>query len=156
LAALVILGTILAGMVMAKARHTRQIVLTQQRQVALRLADQLINRWWMSPQGVPINQRGALEGDVAWTWETRVVENTAIENLGGRVVRVEVRPAQTQEIRPSTDDETLIAVELVLPDPNRLPAPAEETAQDKATRPSVVQQEKEPNVNINSNTGAEN
>jgi len=119
LAALVIMGTLLAGMVMAKARHTRQIALTQQRRAALRVADQLIAGWWGSPQGVPINARGAVDRDAAWLWETRVVENAAIEHLGARVVRVEVRAAEVQPQPLSAAPAALVAIELVLPDPER-------------------------------------
>ena len=119
LAALVILGTLLAGMVMAKARHTRQIALTRQRQDALRLADQLLSRWWASPAGVPVNARGIADPDNLWTWETRLVNNPAIEDLGARVVRVEVRPASANVGDGPSDGPSTVAVELVLPDPEK-------------------------------------
>ena len=63
LAALVLLGTILTGLVMAKSHHTRQLARTAERQTGIRLADQLITRWWTSPQGIPVDQRGAIDGD---------------------------------------------------------------------------------------------
>ena len=116
LGALVIMGTILAGSVMAKAHHTRQLAQARQRQIAVHLIDELVSRWWTTPQGVPINQHGIVEQNPAWIWETRVVPNAAVDNLGVRVVRVEVRPEQGENTGLPTDNQITVAVDLVLPD----------------------------------------
>lgn len=105
-------------MVLAKARHTRQIARTAQRRQAVRAADRLIAAWWVRESGVPIGQAGPLDADAGLHWQTRLVDSDPIGELGARVVRVEIlslRPAadaQTEPIR-----ETLFAVDLVVPDP---------------------------------------
>lgn len=116
LAALVILGTLLTGIVVAKSRHMRQIAQTRERLAAVRLADQLISRWWSTPDEMPINQRGATE-DPAWVWETRLESNPAVEAMGGRVLRVMVRPAEAGML--SGPEEREIVVDLVLPGPEK-------------------------------------
>jgi prepilin-type N-terminal cleavage/methylation domain-containing protein len=121
LAALVLLGTILTGLVMAKSHHTRQLARTAARQTAVRRVDELITRWWTSSQGVPIDQRGTVDGESSWIWETRLVQNDALQTLGTRVVRVIVRPA-SGDIGIATDDQEAISVDLVLPDPDLIRA----------------------------------
>ena len=116
-AALAIMGTILAGVVMAKSRHTRQLALAQRQAVAVRAADELISAWWTASRGVPIGLSGTTPTAENLAWETHLVENQAIQALGARVVRVEIRDV-TPGQQPSADSAApLVAVELVVPDP---------------------------------------
>lgn len=118
LAAVAILGTILVGVVMAKSRHTRQMAATGRQDAAVRAADELIAAWWASPRGVPIGESGGCGADGSLRWQTGVVANKEIEAMGARVVRVEVRSSSASvdgQARPG------VAVDLVLPDPNRRP-----------------------------------
>jgi prepilin-type N-terminal cleavage/methylation domain-containing protein len=143
LAALVLLGTILTGLVMAKSHHTRQLTRTAERQTGIRLADELITRWWTSPQGIPVDQRGAIDGDSSWVWDTRLVPNDALQTLGTRVVRVTVRPV-SNDFGTATDDQAAVSVDLVLPDPDliRTQNRAIETRDKDALRKvPVVEQE---------------
>ena len=116
LAALVIMGTILTGLVMAKSHHTRQLAIAREQQAATHVLDSLLSQWWSSPQGVPINQRGSIEKDGRWTWESRTVPNSAIQETGARVVRVELRPAAGEAERAPENSQLTVAVELVLPE----------------------------------------
>ena len=118
-AAIVILGTILVGIVLAKARHTRQLALAQQLQVAVRAADDLLAGWWISPQGVPPQARGQLDTQPAMVWETRVVANPPVQKLGARVVQLQVylQPRVDDPVGIDTVEKPLVHVELVLPDP---------------------------------------
>jgi hypothetical protein len=129
-AAVAILGTVLVGIVLAKARHTRQLARAQRLSAAVRAADELIAAWWTSPAGVPVGAWGVAGTDGSLAWETRQVPNGPIERLGARVVRVEVReaaprapgsPAVAQGDSPRRADEPLVAVELVLPSPEVRP-----------------------------------
>lgn len=117
-AAIAILGTVLVSTVIAKSLHTRQLALAQRQQLAVRAADELISKWWASSTGIPIGEQGVMDGELKLRWETRVVANAAIRSWGARVVRVEFRstePALTAH--EGRTDEPLVAVELVLPDP---------------------------------------
>ena len=112
LAAIAILGTILVGIVVAKARHTRQIALTARRNVAVRAADEMITRWWASKEGIPIGQSGTVAADETLSWETRQVANPAIEALGTHVVRLEIHDK-------GATDQPLVVVELLPPEPGQ-------------------------------------
>ncbi len=118
-AAIVILGTILVGVVLAKARHTRQLAIAQQQQVAVRAADELLSGWWVSREGVPREGRGQLATQPGMVWETKVVENAEVQRLGARVVRLEVRLAEGlgQAGSISSEDQILVKVDLMQPDP---------------------------------------
>lgn len=94
---------------LAKARHTHQIAQTRLRMQAVQLADELIAGWWVSPDGIPIDQRGSIDGEPTWTWQTRRVDNHAIDKLGARVVRVTLYSDRA--------DESMVAVDLVLSEP---------------------------------------
>jgi prepilin-type N-terminal cleavage/methylation domain-containing protein len=115
IAAIAILGTILVGIVLAKSRHTRQYALSERKTAAVQAADRLISAWWMSPNGIPLEDSGLIEADESLTWQTYLVENHEIEQLGGRVVRVEIRETRPNLLEP--DEGPLVAVELVLPEP---------------------------------------
>lgn len=123
MAAIALLGTILVGIVLAKARHTHQLALTQRQEAAVRAADELITQWWTSPEGVPIDERGRTGTDGSWMWKTRLVENEVVEQLGARVVRVELHESEEDDGTKAPAGEALVAVELVLP-------PAEEQQQE--------------------------
>jgi prepilin-type N-terminal cleavage/methylation domain-containing protein len=111
-AALAILGGVLVGIVLARAKLARQTAMARQLSQAVRLSDDLIASWWARPEGVPVGADGVLGAEEAWVWATSPVANPAIERLGARVVRLEVRPRR----EPSgTGRAAPIVVDLVLP-----------------------------------------
>ena len=124
-AAVAILGVILVGVVLAKSRLTRQVALAERQQVAVRAADALLAEWWKSVDGVPVGEGGVVEDAPSLVWETRVVPNGPVDRLGARVVRIEIRDVQPRKTRAEREtddpkaDEPLVAVDLVLPDPDR-------------------------------------
>ena len=115
-AATVVLGTILVGIVLSKSRHTRQLGVAKRQDRAVRAVDEMISGWWASTDGVPINESGQLGPDATLTWSTRLIENEPLAELGARVLRVDVRQADIQQDgTPSGSD--LFSVDLVLRDP---------------------------------------
>jgi prepilin-type N-terminal cleavage/methylation domain-containing protein len=135
-AAIVILGTILVGVVLARSRHTRQIRLAERKALAVRQADALLTGWWTDPNGVPVGDSGTCGQDGALVWETRLVHNPRAEDIGARTVQLTVRNA---ELTPAySSDQPLVTVEIVLPVPppddddkveNDRPDESSETAQ---------------------------
>ncbi len=115
IAAIAIMGTILAGVVMSKARHTRQIALTQRTQQAVLATDQLITNWWASKEGVPVGTSGTIS-DGLLAWETYTIPDRKMQALSARVVRVSVYENVVDEQAAVTLD-ALVTVDLVLPDP---------------------------------------
>jgi Tfp pilus assembly protein PilE len=116
-AAIAILGTILAGIVLAKSRHTAQLYDAQRRSDAVAAADALLYQWWTRPEGVPVDQSGVIESTPALAWRTRLIMVEPIKNLGARVVRVELFDATVNQGQLAMDDAMTIVVDLVLPDP---------------------------------------
>jgi prepilin-type N-terminal cleavage/methylation domain-containing protein len=112
IAAIVILGTILVGIVLSKSRHTRQIALTQRKMEAVRAADRLLTRWWTGPDGIPVDKSGQVPQNPSLRWRTRVVPNPEVALLGARVVRLEI--LETRKGPGIEADATLADVEVVL------------------------------------------
>lgn len=111
-AAITILGMVLVGVVVAKSRHTHQLSRAQQKQVAVRVADDLISKWWLDSHLVPIDAEGELATDPPLIWRTRIVDSYEIEQLAARVVRVELFLNIAGE--PVVRDEPLVMVDLVM------------------------------------------
>lgn len=114
LAAIAILGTVLAGVVLSKSRHTHQLALSRRKNEAVRAADRLIGGWWTGSEGVPVGKSGPIEADASLTWRTRIVPNDAIARLDARVVRVEILDAGQGENGPAPAA-PVVTVDLVLP-----------------------------------------
>lgn len=116
-AALAILGTLLVGIVLARARHTDQLLRARVQARAVEAADEMIARWWASREGVPIDASGELAGGDGLLWRTSIVDEDGIAELGARVVRVEVLQARGDGRRLTDDGGALFVVDLVVPDP---------------------------------------
>ena len=116
-AALAILGTLLVGIVLAKSRHTHQLVRAKTQSRAVVAVDELITDWWTSLDGVPIDEQGELLGDTPLRWQTRLVDNDEIAALGARVVRVELFDITNTTPRGKGDADPLVSVDLVVRDP---------------------------------------
>jgi len=120
MAALAILGTILAGVILAKARHTRQIAETEARRAAVEAADRLLTDWWDAEGTVPAGARGSVRGQAGaaghrFAWRTRRVPGTALPAWEGRVVRLELRRAgEAGDQDASGVGEPLVTVEVVV------------------------------------------
>lgn len=125
-----ILGTILVGVVVAKSRHMHQLALARRQQAAVRTADELITSWWASESGVPIGRSGQIEGDETLTWETRLVANEPLAEIGVRVVRVEIHDADPA-VRTTREDEPLVTVDLALDSSAPTARPSEDKPGDK-------------------------
>jgi len=108
---------VLVGIVLAKSRHTRQLAVAERKHEAVRVADALISQWWTRPEGVPINEQGIVDNHPSLRWETRLVQNRPIDELGARVLRVELHVANPDESPLDPDDHKLVTVDLVLPMP---------------------------------------
>jgi len=147
LGSLVLVATLLAGVLAAKANATRQTASANRRLEAADAADQLLTQWWRTvgsqphptPQtqpfdtepitprppadpasSFPVESTGQLE-EQALRWRTHVIEHPEVEAIGGRVVRLEISDDRaTDSARP------LIALDVILPAySDREEAPAE-------------------------------
>lgn len=103
---LALLGTLLASMLMAKARYTKQATVAERRLKAVRAADELLGEWWRDTSRFPRADAGSVAGDDEFSWRTRRVADAKLAELGVEVVRLEVIDDRR--------DEVLAAVEVPL------------------------------------------
>jgi hypothetical protein len=87
-AGLVILGTILASLAVARGRFARQWAAADQRLATVKALDAQVAEWMNVPgAAVPLNRQGALAEAPAYVWRTRVLREDP--KLSAIVVRVE-------------------------------------------------------------------
>ena len=110
-AGLALLASLLAALVVAKARYARQAAAADRRLDAVAGADALLAVWHQDPRSLPREGSGAVPGDARLSWRTRPVANGDVEDLGGRVVRLEIFDERAGG-RP-----VLVGVEFVAGDP---------------------------------------
>lgn len=142
-AAIAILGTILVGVVMSKARHTRQVALTLRINQAVLVADELIAGWWASEAGPPIGASGIAGGEAVFVWETHLVKNEALAALGTRVLHVEIREAEGA-LGARAAEGAVVAVDLVLPAPVKPAANGKREAVRKQGAETISRQQVRP------------
>lgn len=122
LAALVLLATLLAGLLVAKSGAERQWSRAEQRLRAVAATDALLERWLSvgasdseGVTGVPIEDTGVLPGVDGWRWETSVLDHEPAAVLHCQVVRLSI-------IDPAHgDNPVLLSVDVLTPLPPEVP-----------------------------------
>jgi hypothetical protein len=118
-ASLALLASLLVGLLLAKARYTRQAALAERRIEAARAADRLLAAWWADPPRFPRRGAGQIDGAADLSWRTSLVANPTLGELGAQVVRLEVLDDRPTAPPP---EGVLATVEVVLRDPRGEPA----------------------------------
>jgi hypothetical protein len=91
LAGLVVLGTLLAAVAIARGRFLRQWADADRRVVVTQAADRLLARWFSDPVSrVPVPAQGSLEGLPGYDWQTSIMQDPASTQLGAVIVRLQV------------------------------------------------------------------
>lgn len=107
IAGLVILGTLLATMLVARSRFARQEKLATRRLQAIHALDAQIARWMDGPASAfPISTSGSLTESPNQIWRTRPVNRSSAKLLSAKAVHVEV-------IDP-TEKDPIVAIDLLL------------------------------------------
>ncbi len=110
LAGLVVLGTLLASMTIARGRMLRQWGEADRKLQSIRAVDALVTTWLSGPsRDVPVNSQGALGGVPNCLWRTRAMRDPAADALGAVIVRVDVIESATMSAKP------LVTVDFLLP-----------------------------------------
>jgi len=91
-AGLALLASLLGAVVTAKARYARQAAAADRKLRAVAAADELLAGWHQNPRSLPpgFSGAGTVPGEARLAWRLRPVPNGGIEQLGGRVVRLEI------------------------------------------------------------------
>jgi hypothetical protein len=105
IAGLVVLGTVLASVVVARGRFLRQRALADRQLRAIEAADRLVDGWTAggtSFDAVPRFGAGPLPGVEGYRWRTAERRDPGAAALASHVIRVEVwgREAEAQRQRP--------------------------------------------------------
>jgi prepilin-type N-terminal cleavage/methylation domain-containing protein len=114
LAGLAILATVVAMILAARGRYLRQSALAQRRLHAVAAADELLTQWWKKPQAIPESGRGEVNGPDQLGWQTQVVPGETADQLGARVLRLEITD-ERRGAAPGSVKGPLVSVEFLLP-----------------------------------------
>ena len=86
-----ILGTILAAMLIARGRFVRQDAQAKRKIEATRALEALVGSWMNGPvSAIPVRATGLLAEDSGHTWSTHLIRDPSAEEIGARVLRVDV------------------------------------------------------------------
>lgn len=108
---LVLLGSLLAAVSLAKAGFKVQLATAQRQLRAVAAADQWLATQWQASQAIPDQGEGLLPGEDGFAWRIGLSDNPDIEELQARAVLLEVI-----DKRLNAQDSVILALELVLPD----------------------------------------
>lgn len=104
---LTLMASVLVGSLLSFAAHRKQRRLADAKIAAVMFADDLLNEFTASRDGVPPTARGMIAGRPGWFWRTSVVGTAAPAQIPLRVIRLEVievvddgsvRPLATVEV----------------------------------------------------------
>jgi prepilin-type N-terminal cleavage/methylation domain-containing protein len=116
-AALVLLGTILFSVTIARGRFMRQWADAERQLQATRAADALMTDWLGGPPSqVPRASQGPLAGVADAYWRTLTLPDPAARQLGAVIIRLELIDQRRRT------DNRLLSVDFLLSDPPRRPA----------------------------------
>src|SRR5438477_12326371 len=82
LAGLVILGTLLVSITIARGRFIRQRALAEQKIAAAAAVDRMVAKWMAgSGAAIPVSAQGPLDGLANHTWRTRLIHDRAAADM---------------------------------------------------------------------------
>ena len=110
-AALVLMGSVLAGSLLAFSRHRRQLDVAEKRLEATVVADQLISELSALEDGIPNQSRGRIAGKPNWFWQTAPVGTTMIASVPMQVIRLQIIDLTAESSGDARSD--LVSVEFV-------------------------------------------
>lgn len=133
LAGLVVLGTVLSSILIARSRFAQQLATANLKLGAAQQIDALVEGWMDSPLGPPPRSSGKF--DERLVWRTREIRNNAARELRSRLVRVEV--FDRRAVRPDDADPVpLLSVDLLAADPSARKLPVVVKKKDPTSQPA--------------------
>ena len=114
LVGLVVLGTVLASVTIARGRFLQQWRQAETRLQVTRATDALLARWMSGPlERIPVAAQGRLTEKGQHVWRTSPRRDAAVEALGAVVVRLEVYERQPE--MASASRAPVVTVEFLVP-----------------------------------------
>lgn len=114
-AALVILGILLALMVKASTQSSRQLALAEQRLAAAKEADRIIAGWFAAGTPIEPGLSGQVPGTPTLYWETVARDDAGLQPLGAKVVQLRMFARAGAGDGASADGKPLAASERTAP-----------------------------------------
>ena len=106
-----LLGSLLVAILLGAARLQVQAARAERRVTACRIADELLEGWWVKPDDFPRRGSGRVASHEGWSWRTGTRRSDEARALGGEIVSLEVwAPAAAGDAVPAA------RVELLLPE----------------------------------------
>ena len=102
-AGLALLGSLLVGLLLAKARYTRQSAIADRRLQAIAAADSILSTWHRDPKTLARSGSGTVSDDASLLWRSYVLANPPAEDLGGQVVRLEIIDSRNAQMLVGVD-----------------------------------------------------
>ena len=123
LAGLVVLGTVLSAVAVARGRFLRQFAQSEQKLRATKAIEPLLTQWLAAqPQNLRVPDAGPLPDSEGLYWRTRWVRDPAAGRVNAVVLRVDVVP--TRDVTAIETRSPVLTVDLLLHDPRLTAAPA--------------------------------
>ena len=153
-AALVILGVLLALLVKAAGQSNHQRIVAEQRLAAAREVDRLIAGWMAGDRPVRAGLAGGIAGPPALYWSTSEVPDREAVRLGTKIIRLSVYPAQPAADRAemgsdiaSPARQPVLSIDLLAPAALWREAPTTApNEQEAATRPADGEDREDPRL----------
>jgi type II secretory pathway pseudopilin PulG len=116
LAGLVVLGTLLVAVAVARARFIRQWSEADRRLRATRATDAMLATWFTGDSAsIPTNARGLLDdAPTDFAWRTHAVPNRDAAELGATIVRLDVFDRRTATSEGALQTTPIVSVDLLL------------------------------------------
>ena len=109
MAALAIVGGVLAAVLVARARYLQQAALAERRALAVRAADELLVQWsQLPPDRFPRQADDHVPGEREMTWHTQIIAWEALQMRDLQVVRLTVEDARPGVTVPPLADVTVV------------------------------------------------
>ena len=91
LAGLLVLGTLVVSVLIARGRFAAQMAQADERAAAIKALDAQVTTWLSGPpQNVPIGRQGALPDAPGAFWQTRLIHQPSADRLDAAVLHVVV------------------------------------------------------------------
>jgi hypothetical protein len=87
---LVLMATVLVSALLALGAHRKQLRTANDQLIAVRLADDLLNQFVGSREGIPAAATGTFSGRPGWAWRTRPVDVVNAVGISLTVIRLEI------------------------------------------------------------------
>jgi type II secretory pathway pseudopilin PulG len=112
LAAMAILGWLLASLLVVRSRYIRQAATAQRQIEAVRAAQTLLEQWYSQDLAIPDAQQGPVPASEYLSWKTSVVQENVLGVDQLQIVRLSIQDARAD--RPHAAARDLAKIDILV------------------------------------------